>query len=62
MASETIPIGSRVTVLVEGMRETGRTATVLDHDPELEWYFVQFDEGPPWRGKYERRELESDNA
>lgn len=61
MADDTIPNGSRVKVLVGGMREAGGAATVLDYDPATEWYFVQFDEGPPWRGRYERSELEAEN-
>lgn len=59
MDNEPLAVGSLVKVLVEGMRESGRTATVLDYDPATEWYFVEFDEGPPWRGRYERSEMEA---
>ena len=53
-----ILIGDKVRIAWPGMREHGVTGTVNDFNPDTEWYFVELDSGPPWRGKYTALELE----
>lgn len=53
-----LPNGSSVKVNKPTLRAHGNTGVVLDYDAETEWYFVELDQGPPWRGRYPRNELE----
>lgn len=39
------------------LREHGVTGTVKSYDAETKWYWVELDQGPPWRGNYEHSEL-----
>lgn len=44
------------------LREHGITGTVKSYDQETQWYWVELDQGPPWRGRYEASELEIING
>ena len=50
--------GETVRVNKPALREHGATGRVEFYDEETEWYWVELDQGPPWRGKYEHSELE----
>lgn len=39
-----------------------RWAPGRDYDPEAQWYVVDLDAGPPWRGRYEAGELEREKC
>jgi len=51
-------IGDRVRVIRAGFRAEGSVGVVVDYDGSTEWYALEFDSGPPWRGRYEAGELE----
>jgi hypothetical protein len=49
--------GTRVRINNPALREHGVLGTVQTFDAETEWYLVELDKGPPWRGKYEQEEI-----
>ena len=49
--------GTKVRIDNSKLREHGVTGTVQSYDAETQWYWVELDQGPPWRGKYEQDEL-----
>lgn len=53
--------GDAVRINKPTLREHGVTGTVKSYDEETQWYWVELDKGPPWRGKYEHGELETPN-
>lgn len=44
------------------LREHGVTGTVKSYDEATQWYWVELEQGPPWRGKYEHSELVTPNV
>ena len=50
--------GARVRINKPTLREHGVTGTAQEYDEATQWYWVELDQGPPWRGKYEHSELE----
>jgi hypothetical protein len=56
--TDLIPTGSRVRINKPSLREHGTPGTVNDYDDRTQWYLVELDLGPPWRGRYERCELD----
>ena len=56
--AEYLSDGDMVRINMPMLREHGVTATVKSYDDTTEWYWVELDKGPPWRGKYRRWELE----
>lgn len=53
--------GDTVRINKPTLREHGVTGTVKSYDDATQWYWVELDKGPPWRGKYEHSELETPN-
>ena len=51
-------IGDKVRIALPGLREHGAIGTVNDFNADTEWYSVELDSGPPWRGYYTVWELE----
>lgn len=51
--------GDKVRINKPTLREHGVTGTVKSYDTDTKWYWVELDNGPPWRGKYEHSELET---
>ena len=49
--------GDKVQINKPTLREHGATGTVKSYDEATQWYWVELDQGPPWRGKYEHSEL-----
>lgn len=52
-------IGEVVRINNTNLREHGVTGTVKSYSAETNWYSVELDEGPPWRGNYHECELEA---
>ena len=52
--------GTKIVVIRSNIIETGMIGTVKHYDPDTEFYSVEFDAGPPWRGLF--LESEIDNA
>lgn len=50
--------GDAVRINKPALREHGMTGVVKSYDEETQWYWIELDRGPPWRGKYEQSELE----
>jgi hypothetical protein len=50
-------VGERVQINIPTLREHGVTGIVQSYDEATQWYWVELDQGPPWRGKYEQSEL-----
>lgn len=49
--------GASVRINKPTLREHGVTGKVQSYDDSTQWYWVELDKGPPWRGKYEHSEL-----
>lgn len=49
--------GEKVCINKPTVREHGVTGTVTYYNPDTQWYSVELDNGPPFRGKYEEEEL-----
>lgn len=49
--------GEKVVIQKSGSPENGITGTLKTYDPESGFYFVEFKDGPPWRGFYEGSEM-----
>ena len=54
--------GETVRINKPTLGEHGVTGVVKSYDDETQWYWVELDQGPPWRGKYGHSELETPNA
>ena len=54
--------GETVRINKPTLREHGVTGTVKSYDAATQWYWVDLDQGPPWRGKYEHAELVTPNG
>jgi hypothetical protein len=52
-------IGTKIVVIDKDMPESGMTGTVKHYDPDTEFYTVEFDNGPPWRGLYLESEIQN---
>lgn len=50
--------GVKVFVKNENLPEHEEKGTLITYDPESGFYFVELDQGPPWRGFYRADELE----
>lgn len=50
-------VGEWVRVNKPGLREHRTLGVVYGYDHETQWYLVELDRGPPWRGRYESGEL-----
>jgi hypothetical protein len=50
--------GDAVRIKKPTLREHGATGTVKSYDDTTQWYWVELDQGPPWRGMYKHAELE----
>lgn len=49
--------GERVQINKPTLREHGVAGTVRSYDADTQLYWVELDNGPPWRGNYEWSEL-----
>lgn len=49
--------GTKVRIDNSKLLEHGVTGTVEYYDAVTQWYWVELDQGPPWRGNYEHEEL-----
>lgn len=55
---ENFKIEEKVRINKPALQEHGLEGTVRDYNEETRWYFVELDNGPPWRGHYNHNELE----
>ncbi len=53
--------GDMVQINKPTLREHGRIGKVHNYDDLTGWYWIEFDSGPPWRGKYEAEEIATPN-
>lgn len=51
-------VGDWVRVINPELTEYGVCGEVCGYDPEAQWYVVELDTAPPWRGRYNEPELE----
>ena len=51
--------GANVEINNPLLPEHSKSGVVRCFDPESDFYYVVFSDGPPWRGYYERSELET---
>lgn len=54
---EPLKIGDRVQVASRTARESLVPGIVRHYDEDQDWYYVEFELGPPWRGIYLASEL-----
>ena len=50
-------VGDPVRIINPALPESGVCGEVCEYDPDTQWYLVELDKGPPWRGRYDAWEL-----